>query len=134
MYSRFSRRFFQRLWRFNAIVIAAVALMGLGYGALAGYYITRDMLRTRNVASIAPAAPAAETSRQPESGPVAHLETLSFSRLPDLDVMYAAMTSVDRMSVSYYSKEATNTRDYLFYDMKSGAFHRLIGRDDSLVA
>ena len=134
MSSGFSRRFFHRLWRFNAVVIAAVAVMGLAYGALAGFYIARDVFGTRNVSSIAPVAPVTQDHGRQGEGQQPALETLGFSRLPDAQFMWAAMTSVDRMSQSYYSKEATNTRDYVFYDMQTGAFRRLLGRDDRLIA
>lgn len=35
----------------RAVVSAAVALMELGYGALAGFYIALDMLRTPKMAT-----------------------------------------------------------------------------------
>ncbi len=55
-----TRRFFNRLWRFIAVGIAAVAVMRLAYRAHAGFYIACDILGTRNVASIAPATSVAE--------------------------------------------------------------------------
>ena len=99
MSHRSSRRFFHRLWRFNAVVIAAVALMALAYGALAGFYIARDALRTRNVASIAPAAPADEAQQSQRAGQTPQLEALSFSQVGDTHVMYAALSSVDRATL-----------------------------------
>lgn len=130
-----SKRFFHVLWRFNAIVIAAVALMALAYGALAGFYIVRDVMRTRNVASIAIAPvntqPFSGTNERPTSRPA--LEIRQFTKVEGHDVLRAAMTSREPMSDRYYSKEATNTRDVLFYDMAKGTYHRLLGRDDRLI-
>lgn len=124
--------FFRNLWRFNAVVFATVGLMALVYGLLLAAMISRDTMRSRNVVSVAPASPA-KPGQPATAEPAERLEPQGFSRIPGHDVMYAALASRDWMSGGYYSKEATNTRDYLFYDLPTSRFRRLIGRDDVLM-
>ena len=130
-----SKMFFRWLWRFNAVAIASVALMALAYGALAGVFIARDVLKIRNVAGVAPARSPEQTQagKTDVSGNESTLVPSGFSRIPGHDTLWSALRSRDRMTTSYYSKEATNTRDYVFYDMAAGTYHRLLDRDDALI-
>lgn len=123
---------FRNLWRFNAVMFAGVGVMAFVYGVLIAAMITRDTLRPRNVVSVAPASHSMP-GRPATAEPAERLEPQGFSRIPGHDVMYAALASRDTMSGGYYSKEAINTRDYVFYDLPTGRFRRLIGRDDVLV-
>ena len=133
-----SRSVFRRVWQFNAIVIAFAGLMLIGYGLIAGYYIARDLFGQRNVTGIAPSTPAkSDTSRPAGAGeptatpPRRRLAVHSFQETDG--VMWARLTSKDRVEGRYYSKKASNTRDLIFYDIQSGSYRRLLERDDVLI-
>lgn len=126
--------FFRNLWRFNALIIAAVALMALAYGVLIGLFLVRDFVRPRHVASIAPAGTTEHHEKAASQREAPNLSVQNFHPINGHDVMWAPLYSRDTLSATYYSKEATNTRDYLFYEMATGQFRRLIDRDYALAS
>ncbi|MGD9784930.1 MAG: hypothetical protein AB7E80_12170 [Hyphomicrobiaceae bacterium] len=126
------RPLFRSIWRFNALVIATVGLMMLAYGSLLGTMLLRDFLRPRFVADILPVA--GDVAARPQTAAERpRADVRSMSRIEGRDVLWGPLGSQEHVTSGYYSKDATNTRDYLLYELGTGSFRRLIGRDGVLV-
>lgn len=123
----------QRLWKFNAYVIAAAGIIGVVIGLFALYHITKDIFRQRHDGSIAAAPKPPPTGGETAALPSPKLTISGFQLVRGTPVLYAAVTSREDRRVSYYSKTASAVRNYIFYDAATGSQRRLLPDDRGLI-
>lgn len=116
-------RFFRLVWRFNALALAAVAVVAL----LLGGYGLAEVLRheTRQIQAIN-ITPAPEHARE-------ELEIGAFTPLAPGPVLWAPVTARVDYALGRHSKQATSVRNYLFYDTEQRTSWRLLPDNRRLV-
>lgn len=123
--------FFQKLWRFNAIIIALAGLAGLlllviGTGAV-GYEIYKDLTRQKRDQVITSTTPA-EVAESLELG--------DMERVNGHNILTFSLLGEQRLSggfVSYSKGESRSTRNYLFVDLKTNRSHWLLPNHKNLL-
>lgn len=133
-----SKSFFSYVWRFNAIAIAAVCCLALFVGAYAAFEIARNLYQSKyqahGVARVD--APAAEDGAKP-TGAAAPIETKmsisQFSAVEGTSTIWATLTAMQNYDFNYSSKEASSTRNIVFYDTATGKSSKLFPTDNQLL-
>lgn len=124
---------FQKIWRFNAVIIAlagllAVFLLLLGSGLIA-YEIYSDLTRQQRDQVI--------TTDNQDQKPIQ--ESLSLGTMDEVNghpVLYFPLhgeQSVSRGFASYSKGDTRSIRNYLFFDLKSNSSHWLLPNHDTLI-
>ena len=121
------------MWRFNALVIAAVSAISLFVGAYAAYHVARDLFRhpyqTQDVARI----------EQPVDGDIPHpavktdVSLSHFNSIRGSSILWATLDARQTYDFRYSSKEASSTRNVVFYDMAKGESRKLLADDKRLI-
>lgn len=115
-------QFFERVWRFNAIMIALAGVLAIGLMVFGAYQVYGELTRDRTVHQIVNVeAPKAEQW---------HLEHAS--HIAGSDYLVMPLVSDQKRDESYYSKSAKAARNYLFVDATSEAQHWLLPHNRSL--
>lgn len=125
-----SRSFFGYVWRFNALAIAAVSAITFFVGSYAAFQIARDLFhrpyQTSNAARVD-----ADPANPPRSN--TELSINPFSPIRGTDTLWAVISATQSYDYRYSSKEASSTRNFVFYDVKSGQSRKLLPADQSLI-
>ena len=127
-----SKSFFSYVWRFNALAIAAVSCLALFIGAYAAFQIARDVFyRPYQAHDIARVDPKDGTGATPKLR--TDLSVLHFSRIQGTDALWSNVVATQSYNYSLASKDASSTRNIIFYDMKSGQSRKLLPNDDAVI-
>ena len=119
------RGFWRWLWRFNAVAIAGVAVIG-GVLGLAGLYaLAMELTGERHVGDLVNIEESAAASTSEQLG--------AFSRLGRTGLLWAPLRRETVSPLRAYSKHATAIADYVIYNPATGATRRLLDRDDALI-
>lgn len=128
-----SSPFFRNVWRFNALAIAAVSGLALIVGAYAAFQIAREIFRIPYRAQdIARVDIAGQQGGDTSAGHEV-LSTGNFSRISGTPVLWAPLTGTQSYDFRASGKEASSTRNYLFYDTGSGASRKLFPGETQIV-
>ena len=127
-----SKSFFSYVWRFNALAIAAVSAIGLFVVSYAAFQIARDVFyRPYQAQDIARVEPKGNPGSPP---PVrTDLAVANFSPIRGTETLWAQLMATQAYDYRYSSKEASSTRNVIFYDVKSGQSRKLLPNDDTVV-
>lgn len=123
-----STRFFRFMWRFNAIAIAAVAVIGGLLGVFALVALAYDLLRPHHVGNVVKAT--APQGAVPEP---AEEVTSTFRRIAGTDMYWAPIKREQRTRASYCRKVAHGVIDQLVFDPSRGQAHFLLGHRPALL-
>jgi hypothetical protein len=124
--------FFRAIWRFNALAIAAVSCLALFVGAYAAFQIARDLFhRPYQAHDIARVEPKDGTGAPPNLR--TDLAVMSFSPIRGTETLWAQLTATQAYDYKYSSKEASSTRNFIFYDVKSGRSRKLLPNDNAVI-
>lgn len=131
-----SNTFFRRLWRFNALTIAVCGLLGIFVGLYVAYHIARDVFRTsyqaRDIARVEPAD--AKTPGDPSKPAVqTGFSTGHFSAIRGTALLHAPVSAKQSYDFRYSSKEASSTRNFVFYDTAAGTSRKLLADEKQLI-
>lgn len=99
-------RMFRMIWRVNAVLILMVGVGLTGLLGFLGYEIFKDKFRIRQVNETVNVSPDAGTSSEWTLG--------GFERVEGTDYLMAPAHSKQSYQVSYYDKDASAVRNYLF--------------------
>lgn len=128
--------FFRAIWRFNALTIAAVSALGLFIGSYAAFQIARDVFyRPYQAHDIARVEPQDGTTGPGTPAPKIRtdLSVNRFSHIRGTDTVWAQLSATQSYDYKYSSKEASSTRNVIFYDLKTGQSRKLLPDDDRIV-
>lgn len=120
--------FFQWVWRFNALAIAALALLGGAVAAFGAVEIARGLLAERSVRAVIPPGP-----KDAPVGAAAEQRLGALAPLGETGLLWAPLTRVSTLQRGYSSKAASAVIDYLIYDPSSGESRMLLNRRPGLV-
>jgi hypothetical protein len=124
--------FFRAVWRFNALAIAAVSCLALFVGAYAAFQIARDVFhrpyQAHDIARVETKDGAAVPPRVRTD-----LSVASFSPIRGTETLWAHLTAKQAYDFRYSSKEASSTRNVIFYDVKSGRSRKLLSNDNAVI-
>lgn len=130
-----ARKFFPLLWRFNALVIAAAGSLALFLAAYAAYYVARDIFRTaytaQDIARVEPDA-GGKAAGQP-AGIDTRLRATNFARITGTSLLWSPLMATQAYDYRFSSKEASSTRNYIFYDTATGESRKLFASDDQII-
>ena len=124
--------FFRAIWRFNALAIAAVSALGLFVGSYAAFQIAKEIFyrpyQAQDIAHV-------ETKAGPDTPPKVRtdLSIMNFSAIRGTETLWAQLMATQAYDFRYSSKEASSTRNVIFYDVKSGRSRKLLPNDDAVV-
>lgn len=125
-----TRKFFRRVWQFNALAIAGVSVFGLLLGSYALFETTRHVFRDRTVQTLARVpATNGETAIPAEA-----VSFGRFSKLRGHNIFWAPINSKQSYRLQTYSKHAYSIRNYAFYDAQTGESRRLLKSNRAVVA
>lgn len=120
-----SEKLFRNIWRINSVLILAVGLMGFCVIALVGYEIFKDRFRRRQVSEV--------VNVESSQAPVVSEWTLgSFESVEGTDYLMAPAHSRQSYQQSYYGKDASAVRNYLFVNAADKTGRWLVPRNDYL--
>jgi hypothetical protein len=102
-------RLFQRTWNFKSLLILAAGLAALGVLSLVGYEVYKVKTRTRQVHNVVNVEPDTRIEYEWALG--------TFERVPGTDYVMAAAHSKQSYHASYYEKDASALRNYLFVNV-----------------
>lgn len=118
--------FFRWVWRFNAVALAAVLVVG-GLLALVGLVsIILEATRERDVSDL--------VDHRPEASKTVIEAAGRLTPLGRTGLLWAPVTRESEAALVYSSKQVSATVDYVFYDPETGSSRMLIGKRPSLVA
>lgn len=118
-----------RLWDFNAVVIAMVAIMALGFGTLASYHLAKDVLAKRHVTNVISTSSQTQTDQSP---PTLALDQMT--AIQGTPFMWGAVRHSQIYRGRLSRKRAMSIVDYVVYDTHTGMSRRLFAPDDVLVS
>lgn len=124
--------FYRAIWRFNALAIAAVSSLALFVGAYAAFQIARDLFhrpyQAHDIARV-------ETKDAPGAPPKLRtdLSVMNFSPIRGTETLWGNLMATQAYDYRYSSKEASSTRNVIFYDVKSGQSRKLLANDDAII-
>lgn len=125
--------FFRLVWRFNALAIAAVSGISLFVGAYATYHVARDLFRhpyqTEDVARVEQPA----DGDTPQPAVKTDVSLSHFSSIRGSPILWATLDARQTYDFRYSSKEASSTRNVVFYDMAKGESRKLLADDKRLI-
>lgn len=101
-------RFFRLVWRANAVVILVAGALASAVALLALAFIWREQARTREVRGVVNIA-GAEVQQET-------FQLAQFERFNGIRLLRAALTSHQEYDQASFSKGASATRNYLFFD------------------
>ena len=124
--------FFRAIWRFNALAFAAVSCLALFVGAYAAFQIARDVFyRPYQAHDIARVDPKNGTGAPPNLR--TDLSVMNFSPIRGTETLWAHLSATQSYDYRYSSKEASSTRNVIFYDVKSGLSRKLLPNDNTVI-
>lgn len=132
-----TQRFFRLVWRFNAVAIAAAAMVVIGGGLLVAASLAWQVFGSLKTSQVAVAtAPKTETETgAPKSAPVER--PAGFSTLGRTGLLYSEIFNVEAVPQSgiarRYRKASRNALDWLIYDPATGGSRMLIGARPNLL-
>ncbi|MPW29146.1 hypothetical protein F9L16_09065 [Agarivorans sp. B2Z047] len=118
-------KLFKKIWRFNAIVIMLVGIVGLALSLFAAITIYQDITRDRNVRNIVNIE---ETQEDKEKWRLGNLISINGS-----SVIMVPLYSEQNISTASYSKSASSTRNYLFINVETNSKYWLFDKNDYLI-
>lgn len=121
---------FRLVWRFNAIAIAAVSAIALFFGSYAAFQLARDLLRPYRAQGVVRVG---DTGGSRKPAPASTLHTSHFLHIRGTPILWSSINAQQTYEFRYSSKEASSTRNVLFYDMTSGESRRLLPDHEHLV-
>lgn len=131
-----SNTLFRALWRFNAVTIAVCGLLGIFVGLYVAYHIARDVFRTNyqahDIARVEPAdtkTPGDPTQPAVQTG----FSTGQFIAVRGTTILAAPVIAKQSYDFRYSSKDASSTRNYLFYDRAAGTSRKLLADEKQLI-
>lgn len=131
-----SNSFFRTLWRFNALAIAVCGLLGIFVGMFAAYHVARDVFRTsyqaQDIARVEPAEtakPGDPATPNVQTG----FSTGYFSVIRGTTNLQAPIIAKQSYDFRYSSKDASSTRNFLFYDTATGSSRKLLADEKQLI-
>lgn len=116
---------FKNIWRFNAIVIMLVGLIGLGLALVASFMIYKDSSRDRSVRNIVNIEESLEKKEVWQLGAITTINGSDFLMMP--------LHSEQNFSRASYSKSASSTRNYLFINAVNSEKYWLFEQNDYLI-
>lgn len=129
-----TRRFFRRVWQFNALAIAGVSVFGLLLGAYALFETTRHVFRDRTVQTLARVPATGEDRDGAGTVPAEAISFGRFSKLRGHDIFWAPINSKQSYRLQTYSKHAYSIRNYAFYNATTGENRRLLKSNRAVIA
>lgn len=124
--------FFSYVWRFNALAIAAVSAIGLFVVSYAAFQIAREIFYRPYQAQDMARVETKDSLGAPQ--PVrTDLSVANFSPLRGTDLLWAQLIATQDYDFRYSSKEASSTRNVIFYDVKSGKSRKLLPSDAAVI-
>lgn len=125
-----SPSFFRTLWKFNAVSIAVLSLIGILIGLSAVFYIAKDIIRTKyrlhDTARITRTSPAGELIRT-------ELDVQRFRKIAGTNTLYAPIEAEQKYDYSYSSKGVSSTRNWIFFDLTTGKSAKLLPDDERII-
>ena len=118
-------RFFQGLWRFNAVVISLVGILAVLVMCMVLWKIVKDATRSREVDNIVQVEQPEQAERFLRLGNMDKVEGHSIVKVP----LYTDQT----FNRDYFSKNSTSIVNYLFIDAQSKAKHWLLDESGQLI-
>ena len=117
-------KFFEWVWRANALVILAAGIAGLGFAGMLGFVLVSDMFETRasGVVNLADDQVDAEA-----------LDLGYFHRIEGSEWMRAALEAEQEYARGSATKRAASERNVFFVDPRSGEHRWLLPSHDALI-
>ena len=116
---------FKNIWRFNAIVIMLVGVLGVALALFAGIMIYQDITRECNVRNIVGIEESNEKKEQWQLG--------SITSVKGTDMLMVPLNAEQSYARGSYSKSASSTRNYLFINVETSTKYWLFGKNDYLI-
>ena len=116
---------FKNIWRFNAIVIMLVGVLGFALSLFACVMIYKDMTRDRNVRNIVNIEESPEKEEEWRLGSMTTVQGSEFLMIP--------LHSEQNYSRGSYSKSASSTRNYLFINSETNDKYWFLEKNDYLI-
>ncbi len=116
---------FKNIWRFNAIVIMLVGVLGVALALFACIMIYKDITRDRNVKNIVNIEDSTERKEEWQLG--------SITSVKGADILMVPLHSEQSYSRGSYGKSASSTRNYLFINVENNRRYWLFGKNDYLI-
>lgn len=116
---------FKNIWRFNAIVIMLVGVLGVALALFACIMIYKDITRDRSVRNIVNLEESNEKKEEWQLG--------SITSVKGTDILMVPLHSEQSYSRGSYSKSASSTRNYLFINVETNKKYWLFGKNDYLI-
>ena len=118
-------RFFSLVWRANALVILAAGLAGVALVAVVFFQMLRSFIEPRRVEGVVNLANEEVESEAFHFG--------EFERIAGSEYLSAPLYTEQDYALGSVSKYSRASRNYLFYDTKSGKAHWLLPTNEGLV-
>lgn len=118
-------RFFTLVWRFNALLITAIGLVGICILVYATYQIAKDTFgekRVRNIVNI-----------ENDRGVTETLSLRHMSQIGDGPFVMISLVSSQKYPQDHFSKSTSSTRNWLFVDTKGANRHWLLESHKDLI-
>ncbi|MBX9682262.1 MAG: hypothetical protein K2X41_00585 [Hyphomicrobium sp.] len=130
-----STRLFRLIWRFNALSIAVVSMLGLVIGLFGTYQIARDLFRPNRASDTARVAPLDGSGKMTGDPPGVEtdLELSTFTRIRGTPILASQLTATQSYDFRYSSKQAGSRRNVVFYDTASGRSRKLLPDNARLI-
>jgi hypothetical protein len=117
-------RFFRLVWRANALVIFLAGILASAVALFALAFIWREQTRTHEVRGVVNIAGAEVQQERYRLG--------NFERLKHVHLLRAALTSEQEYDQVAFSKSASATRNYLFFDPATHKSRWLLPSNDQV--
>lgn len=133
-----SSPFFRLVWRFNALAIAAASTIAVFIGLFAAYHVAREVFRLPYQANDAvrlepqPAATGNPADTQAKALRT-DLDVGHFQHIGGTRHYYASIVGAQIYDYRTSSKEATGTRNMIFFDADTMESRKLLASDDTLI-
>lgn len=130
--------FFRLVWRFNALAIAVASVIAVFIGLYAAYHVARDVFRVPYQAADAvrlePQPTATDKPGEPQAKALrTDLDVGHFQHIGGTRHYYASVVGAQSYDYRYSSKEATSTRNLIYFDADTMESRKLLTTDDTLV-
>ena len=116
---------FKNIWRFNAIVIMLVGILGFALSLFACIMVYKDMTRDQSVRNIVNIEESPEKKEEWLLGNITAVQGSEFLMIP--------LHSEQNYSRGSYSKSASSTRNYLFINSETKDKYWLFEKNDYLI-
>lgn len=118
-------KIFRNIWRFNAIVIMLVGVVGIGLALFSIIMIYKDFTRDHNVRNIVNIEESIKKKELWNLGSISNIHGSDYIMMP--------LYSDQNYSINSYSKSASSIRNYLFFDTKGKKRYWLFPKNDYLL-